>query len=152
MTIPSEFSYPDLDGDLRTDALQLNAAGLVSPLTAASMRVLPLEQLRRERDRLLGFGALSPADWVTLGHLRRRIAELEAPIADLEAELAAATAARDRLLDELTPYNESVRGDGWYARARAVRHDQLLRSLELAEDRVVQAAAALTALTAASAA
>jgi len=148
VNIPTEFSWTDLDGAVRTLPLQVNDAGYVSPLTAASMRVLPLEQLRKERDRIAGFTVLSTADWVTLGYLRRQIAVLEAPILELEAELATAIAARDRILEQLQPFTESIDGDGTFAHLYCGRHDQLLRRLEDAEHRVWAAQDALEARSA----
>lgn len=150
MNIPSSFTYTDLDGQPRTVPLVVNEAGYVTPLTAASIAVLPLEQLRKERDRIASRTALSTADWVTLGHLRRQIAVLETPILELEAERDAAIAMRDLVLTQLQPYTDALEhGTGWQQRANTVRHDQLLRKLELAQHRVWAAQDALKARSAA---
>lgn len=150
MSIPETFSYIDLDGQTRTEPLRLMPNGRVTPLTPAVVAALPLEQLEAERAHYLSRSLLSGADLRMLGYITRRIDELLAEANGLEQELAEAVAARDALYTALQPFNESLeRGDGWYAQAHRVRHDQLLRRLELAEARVWAAKDALSARAAA---
>lgn len=148
MNIPSECSWIGFDGDVRTVSLQVSEAGYVTPLTRQTMQVLPLAQLRLERDRIREFASLSTADWVTVQLLTHRIAQLETPLAEREAELGKALALRDCLLSQLQPFTVSIEGDGVFAQSARVRHDQLLRALEDAESRVLAAQDALATVAA----
>lgn len=156
-TIPSSFTSTDQDGATRTEPLRVTASGRVTPLTPSVIAVLPLAQLELEHAHYWNKRTLSTADMRMLSCISARIREIEAIEAGtaaetraLEAELDAAKAAYAAVLEQLTPYNESLeRGDGWLARANAVRHDQLLRRLEDAQQRVWDAQDALKAATAA---
>lgn len=146
MSIPETFSWTDLDGQARTEPLRLTPNGRVTPLTPAVVAVLPLEQLRLELEAYDEWTRLSTSDLRMLSAIAGRIRELETADHAREAELSAAVAARDAILEQLTPFNTSLeRGDGWYAHAHRARHDQLLRRLERAEARVWAAKDALSA-------
>lgn len=69
----------------------------------------------------------------------------------LEAELAEAKAQYARILEDLTPYNETIEyGSGWFGRAQQVRHDQLTARLDEARQRVWAAEDAIARQTAAA--